>query len=225
MSPAARKGERLLVGGVPRAELLPPELELEKKARSQRRGLVTVFVLVVLLVGVAYGAVTITAAAMQLALDSETQRTEQLLADQNQYIEVRQLAAQVAASETARQIGTSTEIDWLKFVVQLSQQFVTGTDGVGFTKLQVTSATPIAPFTPSAVPLEQPRVAEVIISGVSPTYGPQADVLKNLEKMPGFADASIDEMNFEDGLYKFTIRLHLNQEVFTNRFASEDDQG
>jgi hypothetical protein len=221
MSNTNRKGDRLLVGGIPRAELLPPELELEKKARSQRRGLVTVFVLIVILVGVGYGATALTAAAMQLALDGERQKTEQLLAAQNEYIEVRQLAAQVSASESARLVGTSTEIDWQQFVYDIIAEMPAGTR-IG--SLQMTSATPISAFSDTVVPLEQPRVAEVLIGGVSPTYGPQSIWLEGLEDLPGFADASMETLLLEDGEYEFVIRLHLNQDAFTNRFAIEDSE-
>lgn len=219
MSGPARKGDRLLVGGVPRAELLPPELELEKKARSQRRGLITVFILVVIAVGVAYGVTSITAAAVQLALDGERSRTDQLLQAQDEYIEVRQLTAQVAASESARLVGTSTEIDWEKFVTEVL--FALPLD-MQVTNIQMTSATPLAPFSETTVPLEQPRVAEILITTKGATYGPQADVLRALEDFDGFADASMESLAMEDGMYVSVIRLHLNEEAFSNRFASED---
>ena len=217
MSPAApRKSDRLVIGGIPRAELLPPELEIEKRARGQRRGLVTVFVLVVILVGIAYGAVTITAAAVQLALDSESARSTELLNAQNEYIEVRQLAAQVSSSESARQIGTSTEIDWYSLVAELHKRLPEGTTII---KLSVTSSTPLIPFGATVVPLEQPRVGEILIEYGSSTYGPNGDFLESLEDVPGFADASLESVKISDGLYSSIIRLHFNQEAYTNRFA------
>lgn len=219
MSATSRKGDRLVIGGVPRAELLPPELELEKRARGQRRGLITIFVLIVVLVGVAYGATALTAAAMQVALDGERARTDELLNAQNEFIEVRQLAAQVAASESARQVGTSTEIDWQQFVISVMTELP---PGVVVSNFQMTSATPIAAFSDTVVPLEEPRIAEVLITTKSTTYGPQADILRGLEDLPGFADASLESVTLENGEYVAVIRLHLNQEAFSNRFASED---
>jgi len=81
-----RDDARLIIGGIPRAELLPPELELEKRSRAQRRGLMAVLVLVVLLVGVVYGAVSLFAATTQAALDGANAHAADLLAQQGKYL-------------------------------------------------------------------------------------------------------------------------------------------
>jgi hypothetical protein len=221
MSAKPRKGDRLVVGGVPRAELLPPELELEKKGRAQRRGLITIFVLIVILVAVVYVAVAGAAAAVQFALDDENRRTTELLNAQNEYIEVRQLAAQVEASKLARQIGTATEIDWEAMVLQIQDRLGSSTTVTGYS---MTTETPMAAFAPTTVPLEQPRVAELIVRIQSPEYLDTAAVLRGFSTLPAFADATLERVIYEDAVYKCDIRLHLNREAFTNRFATEDNE-
>lgn len=221
MSAKPRKGDRLVIGGVPRAELLPPELELEKKGRAQRRGLITIFVLIVILVAVVYVAVAGAAAAVQFALDDENRRTTELLNAQNEYIEVRQLTAQVESSKLARQIGTETEIDWEEMVLALEDRLGPNTT---VTALVMTTETPMARFSPTTVPLEQPRIAELVIQLQDPEYASSGETLRKIATMPAFADATLETVMYEDGVYKFTIRLHINEEAFTRRFATEDNE-
>lgn len=222
MSPSARKDSRLIVGGVPRAELLPPELELEKKARAQRRGLFFIVVLVIGAVGVAYALTIGYAAGVQAQVDAENARTADLLAQQGQYIEVRQLAAQVAAAEEARRVGTSTEIDWNDYLTQVATAF--SNSGVASLSFTVKTSTPLAPFGDASKPLENPRVAEIVISGYSPTLPNLAAVLDELEKLPGFADAAPGAVSNSGGIYSFTVTLHINSEAYTGRFAQEENE-
>jgi hypothetical protein len=220
MSPR-RTDSRLVLGGVPRAELLPPEIELEKRGRAQRRGLLAVLTLIVVLVGVVYGTVAVVAAASQAALDAANAHAADLLAQQGQYIEVRQLQAQVDAAKEARRIGTSTEIDWVKFMFDLS---AASPVDVNIQSWVVTSGSPLAPFGETTVPLEQPRVAEVIITGDTVAFASIATWLDSVKQMPGYADASITEVTTKGDVFEFTATLHINQDAYTNRFATQGSE-
>ena len=223
MSPARRE-TRLVVGGVPRAELLPPELELEKKARAQRRGLLAVLVLVVVLVGLAYTGVTVATAATQLAVDQANARTAELLAQQAEFIEVRQLQAQVSASEEARRFATSTEVDWPATLDSLAAVAPEG--AVNWSGATIVASTPIAPFGASSVPILQPRVAEVTFVGVTRTLPDFALWIERLKTVPGFADATPTTFTNAGDLYTYSMVIHLNEKIYTNRFAvTEEDQG
>jgi hypothetical protein len=219
MSPSSRADMRLVVGGTPRADLLPPELELEKKARGTRRGLITLMVLVFVFVVVGYIAVSGVAAGAQFALDSANARTGELIQEQGKYIEVRQAQAQVDAAVEARRIGTSTEVDWLAMNNYLAGKLPEGMTVQAWT---VQTSTPFTTFTPTTVPFEQPRQIEVLLGGLSKSYPDLAGFIDNTEDMPGFADATPNEVKYvpQAGVYSWQITYHLNEGAFTQRFAA-----
>jgi len=215
------RSERLVIGGVPRADLLPPEIEMEKKARSQRRGLLAVAVLVTALVVVVYGFVTVLSTASQVALDQATARSGEVLAEQGQYLEVRRLLAQVESAEEARLIGTSTEVDYQDFIGQI---LLAGSSSIAVTSIAVTGATPLVPFSETNVPLEQPRVGEIVMIGAAESQAALSLWLDNLTQLPGFADVKPTTISNTAGVYSFSITLHFNEGAFSNRFVPVEEE-
>jgi hypothetical protein len=214
------KDQKIVIGGIPRADLLPPELAQEKKAKAQRSNLLALLVLVILLVGLAYGGVTVLTATTQAQLDAANLESADLLAQQGEYIEVRQLAAQVDSAEAARRIGTSTEIDWKA----IQQEILSRGSNAVYLTMKMTSATPMAPFAASSIPLEKPRVAEIVMTGAIMSPEGMATWLRNLEEMPGYADATASSLENKLGVYTYTLTIHLNEDAYTNRFAEETQE-
>jgi hypothetical protein len=215
MSPAARNDGMLVVGGVPRAELLPPELEIVKKLRSQRRGIVTLGVLVIAAVIAGYGLATFFDTVGQVQLDAANKTSDDLIAEQGKFVEVQQLQQQVAAAKAAQAVGTSTEVDW-KFLVEQ----ILGTQ-VGDLKVDgfiMSGATPTTPFEESTVPLDHTRVSELSLTVHTGKPSSTADWLAQLATLTGFADARIDSITEDGGRYNIKATVHLNDLIFTKRF-------
>ena len=218
-----RSDQRIIVGGVPRAELIPPELKLEEKARAQRRLLGLVLVLVIVVVGGAYFYSAIVAEASRQRLQAATSYSDELLAQQGKYIDARKLAAQVTASEDARQVGMAQEIDWNEYLTYVSLTvFTLGGKLGGF---DIEASTPLAPAAPPTAALENPRIATLNLVVTLPAYVNSADWLDSLESLPGFADATITAIGQEGDGYTVTAVLHLNEEALTNRFNPDADTG
>ena len=104
----------LTLGGEPRAQLLPASVKLREKARNTRQLMVMLVVLAIVVAGAG------TFGAFWLAQQAETQlaaeqaRTLDLLAQQAEYAEGANVAAQVEATENAQRMITANEIDWLE---------------------------------------------------------------------------------------------------------------
>lgn len=211
--PGKPKGQALVVGGVPRAELLPPELKQEAVARSVRRALGGVIVIVLLVVVASYVLATLVAEGSKARLASANESTTLLLNEQGKYIEVRQLAAQVKASEEARKIGMATHIDWTAFLTEAVLRV--GATGSKVTQFVVDATTPLSALPPGTLALEGPRQAELTFEGVSPTLVPLADWLKSFKDLPGFVDLRINSVKLEGAQYVFNMTVHVDEGAFS----------
>jgi alkylhydroperoxidase/carboxymuconolactone decarboxylase family protein YurZ len=216
----SNRDDRLIVGGVPRAELLPPELKAEGQLRSQRRGLITIAILIVGLVVAAYGLVAFLGQGTQTLIDATNQQSAELIAQEANYFEVRQLAAQVTAAENAQKVGESTDVDWTAILYSIDDSMP---QGMTLKTIQITVPTPDSPFLASAVPLDGPRVTELKIQTETAKYSLVSPWIRNLQQVLGYSDATIStiEFNKDAGKLLVTTTLHLNDTVFTHRFEQD----
>jgi hypothetical protein len=219
MSP--RKHEvKLVLGGQPRADLLPPEIRVEAKARRQRRSIAAGLMGVLLIAVGGYALATAIAGGSQGALTNELARTDGLLLEKGRYTEVSRLAAQVDAAVTARQIATSTEVDWKTF---LADSAALMPPEMSVATVSVTSATPMTPLDQAEGPLRPVRVVEIVFTARSSTLPDSADWLEAQQSLPGYVDASVTSINADGGAYMSNLTLHLDEEAYWNRFAIETE--
>ncbi|WP_156999823.1 hypothetical protein [Agromyces terreus] len=201
----------------PRASLLPEEIRTERGDRRMRRGLVLGIIGTAVVAAVAIGAVFAlqVQAAVQLALSQ--QATTDLLLQQTEYGEIRELRSNVTIVAAAQEIGASTEIDWRDYLQQVQ---ATLPAGVVVTQADIDSATPMAAYAQATAPLQGARVATIAFTATSPTLPDVPRWLEGLADLPGYADALPGETSAnDDGTYTVNITMHIDDEVFTNRFA------
>jgi hypothetical protein len=216
-----RSDQRIIVGGVPRAELLPPEIKLEEKGRAQRRLLGFVVVLVLAVMAGGYVLTVLVAETSKQRLATSSAYTDELLAKQAEFVKVRQLAAQVQASKDAATIGMATDIDWTDYL-ELVDATITQSGAIILSST-LNAETPIVPLALPTSSLEQPRVAEYVLVVTTPEYPIYSSWLDALAKLPAFADATITNIKLETTGYEATLTLHISSEAFTNRFADDVD--
>jgi Tfp pilus assembly protein PilN len=219
MSPST-KVDVLRVGGEPRVDLLPPELLDQRKAAGNRRrlGLGVVLVLVLVLGGTA--AATVGSIQAQAKLLTAQSLTQSLLAQQKKYIEVQKVQDEVSAREAAQQVGTSTEIDWKKYLTAVQGTLPAR---VTLTTITIGSASPLTTYTQATVPLQGSRVATLSFAVETPSL-PQVPVWLNaLPSLPGYVDAVPGSVTRDDttGLYTVNITMHINGAAFSKRFAAK----
>jgi hypothetical protein len=214
-----KKTESLTIGGEPRVDLLPPEVRGQRNAAALRRRLgFGVIVLLALAVG-GSGVAGIQAIQAQVSLATEQARTTSLLLQQRKYIQVRSVQDEVGLIQAAQQVGTSTEIDWKKY---LSEVQATLPANVALDAVTIDSASPLAAYTQATAPLQGSRVATLSFTAKSPTLPEVPAWLNSLAGLPGYTDASPSSVSLDNkGVYTVIITMHINQAAYTNRFAAK----
>ena len=214
--------ETLVIGGEPRVDLLPLEVRKERKATVTRRRLA--LSVVGLLAIVIAGSVAASALSLQAQtrLADEQARTASLLVEQSEYIEVRNVQDQVTLVEAAQQVGSSTEIDWKKYLENVQ---TTLPAGVTIDAITVDSASPLAIYDQPTLPLQGARVATVGFTATSAVLPDVPTWLNALATLPGFADALPSSANLDEATntYKVNITMHINDAAFSKRFATEGE--
>jgi Tfp pilus assembly protein PilN len=209
---------RLVLGGVPRVNLLPPEVGQAAKARSLRAGLSLLVVAAMVVVGAGYGLASLHASTAQQALNAVNQRTTELLAQQKKYVEVRKVTSDLGLTTAARQVGSSTEVNWKSYLESIQANLPGGTTIVTFT---ATTGSPLEEFVQPTVPLQGERIAELTFSADTASLPDVPAWLNALASLKGFVDASPGSVTLNDGVYTAVVTMHINEDALANRFASD----
>lgn len=206
----------LVVGGIPRIDLLPPEVRARLRSRSLRRGLGVLVVAVVVATGAGTALAVLNAAASAGSLAAEQARTQQLLEQQVEFVEVTQLANAKAGIEQARLVGASTEILWPAYVEAIRATLPPGSD-IG--TITVVASSPITYVAQPALPLQLPRVATVQLIVTAPDLATVSAWIARLSELPGYADATLTSIERTDANVKASVTLNVTDEAFANRFV------
>ncbi len=205
----------LVVGGQPRANLLPPEIVLRRKQLKTRRALRAGVLLVALATAAGcvatFGVASV--AQVQAALAQQTQ--SDLVLEQGQYQEVRDVQTTISTIVAGQQVGGSTEIAWREYLLLLEGTLPAG---VVLDTVKVETGTPMSAFHQSDAPLQGARVAALSLSVTSSTLPSVPDWLRSMASLPGFVDAIPGSVQGESGTYTIEVLLHINSDAFSMRF-------
>lgn len=213
--------DALTIGGEPRVNLLPPEVQKQRAAKAVRRqlGLGVVGAIALVIVGTTTVMVLATQAQQQLA--SEQELTSGLLAEQAKYAEARTVQSEVDLVEAAQQVGASTEIDWKAYLDGVQAILP---PSVTISTVAVDSASPLAVYAQPTAPLQGARVATVSFTAESAVLPDVPTWLNSLATLPGYADALPGSMaRDETGVYTVAITMHVNDAAFARRFVIEQE--
>lgn len=220
MSKNSRSGDRLVIGGPPRADLLPPEFAAEAKLRAQRRGLVAIAILSVVVVGLVYGYVALLSTVSAQSLTAANAETASLLAQQQEYAEVDLINNQLATIEVAEVIGKSTEINWLDYLALVQASLPAGTV---VKTVDAATAYPGAGATTSLTPLGFTSIAQISFSATSTTLPNVSSWIENLSELPGYAGSTAGSITYcECGTYEVTMDLFINEDALADRLDLSD---
>jgi hypothetical protein len=212
----ASHDKAIVFGAEPRVNLLPPEVAEQAADRVLRRKLLlaTAATLVIVLLGIGGAGLHATSSSMQLA-DAEAQ-TSALLAEQGEYVAVRQVQAQVGTAVAARAVGGWTEIDWKAYLQSVRSALPAD---VGIDAVSVDSTSPLTAYAQPTAPLQNARVATLTATLSSPGLPTVPQWLTQLQELPGMADAVAGSITaVETGGYTVVVTMHINSESFTGRF-------
>jgi Tfp pilus assembly protein PilN len=146
---------------------------------------------------------------------SAQQTQQQLLLEQAEYSEVKAVLSTIDTITAGQRVGSSTEIDWKSYLVQLQQ---TLPSGVVLQSVDIQSGTPMAAFAQSDGPLQGERVASLNFTATSPGLPSIPDWLRSLETLPGFVDATPGSVKQDGAGYRADVLMHINTAAFSLRF-------
>lgn len=209
----------LIYGAIPRAQLMPPEVALRRRENSRRRGLVAlVAVVLVLVVGGIVASYWLAATAQQ-RLEAERAVTQQLLAEQLEFVEVLGIQERLDAVVAQREALAGVEVLWegelRPFLAVLDDsEIVEAVDAQG-------NAPFALPMTQEG-PLRDARSASVLITVATNDLPNPSRWLRAWEQLDGYADASIDSIA-QDGeeSYLTVVTLNLSSAVLTEQEVAE----
>lgn len=218
---SARKAvTELIIGGPPRVDLLPPEVRERERGRAAAGGAVFAIVIAAGVVAAGYAVGTVINITAQTHLDSVSNRTQQLLSEQQQYAEVQQIEGHLGLAEAAQRTGAASMAKWGWIVTQISAVLpgtVQGFNGE--------VATPLEGYPQSTLPLQSARLGSlqvVVRTGTLPEVSAWIDALEKLDFVVDAVPGTFSVL--EDGTYVSDVRVTFNEEAIENPFAIEDDE-
>lgn len=213
---ARSKATALVLGGEPRVDLLPPEVELAKKARAQRRILGLLVILAIVVAAAGYGLATVRAAAAQLGLASAQERTLALIAEQSEYAEAARVTQLLSTIEQTRSDSTQAEIVWAEVMDAITAVLPPSS----YASWTASSRMPWEPELTMSGPLREPRVGTLVFTINSAQTIEATTLVRALDDIEGFADASLDviELKSDTGAYQTTVTLNLGLDALADRF-------
>lgn len=216
MSKRAPRGQIIELGGEPRINFLPPEIQQRKDARRRRRSLFMLVVLVGVLCAIGYVYSAQYATDRQASLEAEQQATASLLAEQAQYAEASKLASKVELTDQAITLVASNEVFWKDYVQEIKNALPLGVTA-GDWQLKTLGVTEPPLISGGLFPVES---VGTISFGVTVTDLPTVSRLLNqLSDVVGIASANISGVTLADGVYHANVELSFNSAALELRFA------
>jgi len=209
----------LVVGGSPRADLMPPEIRIKRSQLRTRRSLRLGLVGVAAVVIVACGATVAWASLAKVGLDGAQSQVSVLLREQAQYADVKNATESIQLIQAGQRVASATEIDWNGYLGKVAGLLPAG---VTIDEADLDQATPVEPYTENLVPLQGDRVATLTVVTRSATIPPVAQILAAMQTLPGFVDVTPSDVVLDPStnVYKATITMHLDDKAFDGRFSS-----
>lgn len=205
----------LVVGGQPRANLLPPEIVLKRKQLKTRRALRGGVVLVALVTVAACAATFGVSSVAQVQLAATQQQQNALVLEQAQYADVSNVQLTIQTIKAGLEVGSSTEVNWRQFIGAIQK---TLPDGVRLESFKTETATPMAVFTQSTAPLQDARVGAITFTATSATLPDFPAWLRELANVPGVVDAVPGTVKKDDGIYTAEVLMHFDEGAFSLRY-------
>lgn len=208
----------LVVGGQPRANLLPPEVTLKRKQLKTRRALRGGVLLVALATAAACAGTFGIASVAQARYAAAQQTQADLVLEQAQYSEVKAVQSTITTITAGQQVGASTEINWRDYLRKLQ---ATLPAEVLLQSVSIESGTPMSAYGQSDGPLQGARVASLNFTAQSAALPSIPDWLRSMATLPGFVDATPGTVRQDSGGYTAQVLLHINTAAFSLRFDPE----
>lgn len=221
----AKSTPGLVLGAVPRANLLPPEVQERVRARRTRGYLVLLVLAVFLATAGGYAFASIRAITAQASLAAAQTRTLELIEEKATYAEVISTTSALDLIADTQVDATSTEIIWGEVfdrigIVLPAGSYIVATMDASF------PAPWDAPLIASGA-LEEARVGTLTMELVTETFPEGAALYRSLGEVEGIADLRIATVELPEGQagYRTTIVVALSADSLSDRWSTADTEG
>lgn len=182
------------LAALPRVNLLPPEIEEQRRFRRVQAGLGAAVAVAVGVVGLLYANASSGVGEAQEQLDAARAKTARVNAETRRYAHVPQVYAQVAASEAMLTQAMGKEVRWSYYLNDLSLSIP---GRVWLTQLQITQNVDAANGTGGQSasgsgenPLAPTGIAQITFRGTARSHDDVAAWLEALAKQRGYTNPS-----------------------------------
>jgi Tfp pilus assembly protein PilN len=212
---------------LPRVNLLPPEIDEQRRFKKVQAGLGLAVVASVGVVGALFLAANGQVSAAQSDLDTETARGTTLQADVAKYADVPEVYAQVDAAEAQLTQGMGREVRWSRFLNDLSLITPGKVWLTGVTATESVDGSPLAAAAPvpGATAYGTPGIGTLTFQGKGYTHNDVAAWLKALASENGLADpyftlSTQAKIGTEDSV-TFTSQAVITEDLLSHRFSDK----
>ncbi|MGU3410792.1 hypothetical protein ACLBWP_11835 [Microbacterium sp. M1A1_1b] len=212
--------QSLVIGGAPRADLLPTEVHVHRRQRAAVRRAWAGVVIVAVAVGIGAVAGGLAKSSEDTRLAAAQAETVSLLQQQRQFSDVRAAEADTSLLQAAQQVGGSTEIDWSQMLGSVQSKLPSGVRISGVT---IDSASATTAYVQSIDPLQGQRIATLTIDAKTAELPSVPAWLDSVHSVTGFVDATANSVTRDDttGDYTVNLTIHLDEKALDGRFAAD----
>lgn len=217
MSKKLPRGQIIELGGEPRINFLPGEIQERKDARRRLRALFVLVILVAILCGIGFVYSAQYAAERTAALEQEQNTTLQLLAQQAEYSEAKARADEVALTGQAITHLSHNEVFWRGVILETLGALPSGAK---VSQWAVVGVSALEYPQPSAglFPLE--RVASIDVHLVANSMTTVTAAVERLSSAPGVIDVNFAsaQLDSDAGGYVTILTVSFSSDVLQGRF-------
>lgn len=216
---------RAASGGVgatslPQVNLLPPEVRAARGLVNIKRWLAIALVVVVIGIALVWAIATFAKHSAEDTLATEQARTAELQAEVNKYPDVPRVLANLARTQDALKLATSSEIQWKSYIDAITAVLPAN---VSIDSFAVSQATPWAAAITPQDPLITPGLASISFTARASTLPDTAAWLDALDAIPNVSSPtlSLASLTAETGdpYYAITSTLQIDATAVIPRFA------
>ena len=216
-----------LIVGAPRTplvDLLPPEIEMDRKAKRAKALIgVAVLLFLVVLVGAWYATFAMRK-SVESDLAAEQEKTPAKQVELATYDYVPLVYATLDNAVTARAWAGGSDITW---ATQLNSLIAAVPTNVALTTMAVTAANPSEPFMLDGTPFQQPDLGQLFISGDAATEADVTALQDAIDALPAFRNTYITSVavaastDGEVGYWTFTGTTRITSNALSGRTVTE----
>lgn len=215
MSRRDSRSPTIEVGGEPRINFLPPEIQDRKDAHRRRRGLFMLVLAIAVLCVIGYTYAAQYAIGRQAALEAEQQVTLDLLAQQATYAEATALAKRVELTHESIKVTSSTEVFWRELIAEITAVFPSGVQATQWTTTGLSSLDSASESSGLFPVLSTTSVDVSVLVGSLDTV---STLLNNLSELPGVVSVGLTSVTADDDSLGTTITIKFDSSIYEARF-------